>query len=171
MILYVMNEIRIPKIDWVEFVTYKDYLRLKEIAHNELEELKEAAETIKELEEENENLNKQIEQFKKWVKAWTNIIERLEEENQKLKDEVDFWGTQANKHQKERIEQHDRIINKMKKIEELKAENKKLKYVIDSVMEKADIEYVRLADWDVFTNPKNKLHISDTIQIDILNGK
>ena len=54
--------------------------------------------------------------------------------------------------------------------EELKEENKKLKYVIDSVMEKAGIEYIRLADWDVFTNPKNKLHISDTIQIDILNG-
>ena len=95
-----MWEIRIQKIDWVEFVTYKDYLRLKE---------------------ENKDLNKQIEQFKKWVKAWTNIIERLEEEN------------------------------------------KKLKYVIDSVMEKAGIEYIRLADWDVFMNPKNKLHISDTI--------
>jgi hypothetical protein len=36
-------------------------------------------------------------------------------------------------------------------------------------MEKAGIEYIRLADWDVFMNPKNKLHISDTIQIDILN--
>jgi hypothetical protein len=53
--------------------------------------------------------------------------------------------------------------------EELKEENKKLKYVIDSVMEKAGIEYIRLADWDVFMNPKNKLHISDTIQVDILN--
>ena len=53
--------------------------------------------------------------------------------------------------------------------EELKEENRKLKYVIDSVMEKAGIEYIRLADWDVFMNPKNKLHISDTIQVDILN--
>ena len=56
--------------------------------------------------------------------------------------------------------------------EELKEENKKLKYVIDLVMEKAGIEYIRLADWDVFMNPKNKLHISDTIQIDkLLNHK
>lgn len=101
-----MSEIRTTKIDGQEFVTLTDYLRLKE---------------------ENKDLNKQIEQFKKWVKAWTNIIERLEEEN------------------------------------------KKLKYVIDLVMEKAGIEYVRLADWDVFMNPKNKLHISDTIQVDILN--
>lgn len=102
------------------------------------------------------------------------IVERcydLERENKNLKDEVDFWETQANKHQKERFEQHDRIINQMKKIKELKEENKKLKYVIDSVMEEAGIEYIRLGDWDVFTNPKNKLHISDTIQIDILNGK
>ena len=101
-----MDEIRTTKIDGQEFVTLTDYLRLKE---------------------ENKDLNKQIEQFKKWVKAWTNIIERLEEKN------------------------------------------KKLKYVIDLVMEKAGIEYIRLADWDVFMNPKNKLHISDTIQIDILN--
>ena len=63
-----MNEIRTTKIDWVEFVTLTDYLRLKE---------------------ENKNLNKQIEQFKKWVKAWTNIIERLEEENKKLKEQID----------------------------------------------------------------------------------
>lgn len=45
---------------------------------------------IKELEEENKKLNKQIEQFKKWVKAWTNIIERLEEENKKLKSELEL---------------------------------------------------------------------------------
>lgn len=62
-----MSEIRTTKIDWVEFVTYKDYLNL---------------------EQENKNLNKQIEQFKKWVKAWTNIIERLEEENKKLKEKI-----------------------------------------------------------------------------------
>lgn len=84
-------------------------------------------------------------------KAQNRKIRELEEENQKLKEEKQeleyLWD-----------------IN-----EELKAENKKLKYVIDLVMEKAGIEYIRLADWDVFTNPKNKLHISDTIQIDILN--
>ena len=39
--------------------------------------------------EENKNLNKQIEQFKKWVKAWTKIIERLEEENKKLRAYAD----------------------------------------------------------------------------------
>ena len=61
-----MSEIRTTKIDGQEFVTLTDYLMLKE---------------------ENKDLNKQIEQFKKWVKAWTNIIERLEEENKKLKEE------------------------------------------------------------------------------------
>lgn len=79
-----MGQIRTTKIDWVEFVTYKDYLRLKE---------------------ENKDLNKQIEQFKKWVKAWTNIIERLEEENKKLKKE--------NKNLKEEI---DLMIPYLKKI-------------------------------------------------------
>lgn len=65
-----------------------------------------------ELEEENKNLNKQIEQFKKWVKSWTNIIERLEEENKKLK---------------ERIKELEYLwdIN-----EELKEENKKLKEIL-----------------------------------------
>ena len=63
-----MSEIRTTKIDGQEFVPLTDYLRLKE---------------------ENKDLNKQIEQFKKWVKAWTNIIERLEEENKKLKEERD----------------------------------------------------------------------------------
>ena len=43
---------------------------------------------IDKLEEENKKLKKQIEQFKKWVKAWTKIIERLEEENKKLKETI-----------------------------------------------------------------------------------
>jgi len=120
-----MNNIRTIKIDGQEFVPYKDYLRLKDTAHEELSYLKEVAETVKELEQENEKLKKE-------------------------KQELEYlWD-----------------IN-----EEVKQENEKLKYVIDSVMEKAGIEYIRLADWDVFMNPKNKLQISDTIQIDILNGK
>lgn len=40
------------------------------------------------VEEENKNRNKQIEQFKKWVKAWTKIIEKLEEENENLREEI-----------------------------------------------------------------------------------
>lgn len=95
------------------------------------------------------------------------IVERcyeLERENQKLKEERD-----------ELKEWYENLIRANKKasehIDELEEENKKLKYVIDSVMEKEWIEYIRLADWDVFMNPKNKLHISDTIQVDILNGK
>ena len=63
-----MSEIRTTKIDGQEFVTLTDYLRLKE---------------------GNKDLNKQIEQFKKWVKSWTNIIERLEEENKKLKEKLE----------------------------------------------------------------------------------
>ena len=64
-----MSEIRTTKIDGQEFVTLTDYLRLKE---------------------ENKNLNKQIEQFKKWVKSWTNIIERLEEEVAKWKEKYEL---------------------------------------------------------------------------------
>ena len=50
--------------------------------------LKWIVERCYELEEENKDLNRQIEQLKKWVKAWTNIIERLEEENKKLKERI-----------------------------------------------------------------------------------
>ena len=68
---------------------------------------------------------------------------------------------------KELKEWYENLIRANKKqsehIDDLEEKNKKLKYVIDLVMEKAGIEYIRLADWDVFINPKNKLHISDTI--------
>lgn len=89
-------------------------------------------------------------------------IEHLEEENKKLKEE--------NKYLNKQIEQFKKWVKSWTNIiERLEEENKKLKYVIDLAMEKAGIEYIRLADWDVFMNPKNKLHISDTIQVDILN--
>ena len=42
-----MSEIRTTKIDWVEFVTYKDYLRLKE-EKQELEYLWDINEELKE---------------------------------------------------------------------------------------------------------------------------
>ena len=80
-----MNEIRTTKIDGQEFVTLTDYLRLKE----EKQELEYLWDINEELKEENKDLNKQIEQFKKWVKSWTNIIERLEEENKKLKEKLE----------------------------------------------------------------------------------
>ena len=47
-----MSEIRTTKIDWVEFVTYKDYLRLKE-KKQELEYLWDINEELK---EENQKL-------------------------------------------------------------------------------------------------------------------
>lgn len=61
-----MTEIRMTKIDWVEFVTYKDYLRLKE---------------------EKEKLNIIIENTKKEQEADRKHIEELEEENKKLRKE------------------------------------------------------------------------------------
>ncbi len=59
MILYVMSEIRIQKIDWVEFVTYKDYLRLKE----EKQELEYLWDINEELKEENKKLKEKIAEY------------------------------------------------------------------------------------------------------------
>lgn len=65
----------VKEIKWEFYVKVSDFTRCMDSMRNELEE-------------ENKNLNKQIEQFKKWVKAWTKIIERLEEENKKLNIKV-----------------------------------------------------------------------------------
>ena len=54
-----MSNIRIQKIDWVEFVTYKDYLRLKE----EKQELEYLWDINEELKEENKKLKEKLEQF------------------------------------------------------------------------------------------------------------
>lgn len=67
MILYVMDEIRIQKIDWVEFVTYKDYLRLKE----EKQELKEKLEQIKETYIKFEDSEKE---YNKWLWELDKLI-------------------------------------------------------------------------------------------------
>ena len=54
-----MSNIRTTKIDWVEFVTYKDYLRLKE----EKQELEYLWDINEELKEENKKLKEKLEQF------------------------------------------------------------------------------------------------------------
>lgn len=54
-----MSEIRIQKIDWVEFVTYKDYLRLKE----EKQELEYLWDINEELKEENKKLKEKIAEY------------------------------------------------------------------------------------------------------------
>lgn len=71
-----MNEIRIQEIDGQEFVTYKDYLRLKE---------------------ENEKLKEEIKNHKQNImQDELEIIPKLEEENKKLREERDEykerWG-------------------------------------------------------------------------------
>ena len=74
-----------------------------------------------ELEEENKNLNKQIEQFKKWVKDWTNIIERLEDENKKLKEENEWLKEtmkELNNYNKFRIQENKGLKEKLEQIKE-----------------------------------------------------
>lgn len=56
-----MSEIRTTKIDWVEFVTYKDYLRLKE----EKQELEYLWDINEELKEENKKLRDRIAELEK----------------------------------------------------------------------------------------------------------
>ena len=54
-----MGQIRTTKIDWVEFVTYKDYLRLKE----EKQELEYLWDINEELKEENKKLKERIAEY------------------------------------------------------------------------------------------------------------
>ena len=81
MILFLMNEIQTTKIDWVEFVTLTDYLRLKE----EKQELEYLWDINEELKEENKKLKVIIENTKIEQKSDREHIEELEEENKKLK--------------------------------------------------------------------------------------
>ena len=69
-----MGEIRITKIDGQEFVTYKDYLRLKEenknlniINKNAKIEQKSDREHIEELEEGNKKLKNTLSQYEKEI--------------------------------------------------------------------------------------------------------
>lgn len=109
-----MSEIRTTKIDWVEFVTYKDYLRVKE-EKQELEYLWDINEELKEenkavwilideirrinenLREENKKLKSDLEQFSEAYKRYRDYEKEelaescydLERENKKLKEERD----------------------------------------------------------------------------------
>lgn len=77
-----MSEIRIQKIDWVEFVTYKDYLRVKE-EKQELEYLWDINEELKEENRELESLSAHKTEMA--MRLW-KIKDELEEENKKLKE-------------------------------------------------------------------------------------
>ena len=75
-----MSEIRTTKIDWVEFVTYKDYLRLKE----EKQELEYLWDINEELKEENKKLNNdyliaqdEIKELKRQIKWLINDSKRV----------------------------------------------------------------------------------------------
>jgi FtsZ-binding cell division protein ZapB len=80
-----MSEIRTTKIDGQEFVTYKDYLRLKEdnkvvwILNDEIRRINEN------LREENQKLKEE----KQELEYLWDINEELKEENKKLKEERD----------------------------------------------------------------------------------
>lgn len=62
---------------------------LHKIRDNREEKIADLEIEICKLREENKNLKEKIEQFKKWVKSWTNIIERLEEENERLEFDIE----------------------------------------------------------------------------------
>ena len=75
-----MSEIRTTKIDWVEFVTYKDYLRLKE----EKQELEYLWDINQELKEGNKKLNndyliaqEEIKELKRQIKWLINDSKRV----------------------------------------------------------------------------------------------
>lgn len=82
-----MSEIRTTKIDWVEFVTYKDYLRLKE----EKQELEYLWDINEDLKKDNEELKKDNQELK-WLVDINRELrkenKKLKEENQKLKEKI-----------------------------------------------------------------------------------
>lgn len=91
-----MSEIRITKIDWVEFVPYKDYLRLKEenkvvwILNDEIRRINEK------IREENKKLKSDLEKFSEAYKRYRDYEKEelaescydLERENKKLKERI-----------------------------------------------------------------------------------
>lgn len=70
-----MSEIRTTKIDWVEFVTYKDYLRLKE----EKQELEYLWDINEELKEENKNLKEELKERNKLIRDIVLNFHRIDE--------------------------------------------------------------------------------------------
>lgn len=89
-----MNEIRTTKIDWVEFVTLTDYLRLKE----EKQELEYLWDINEELKEENKKLKSRIAGLEKcnlnlqeYIDKQEVRIKELETTNKKRT--ADNWAT------------------------------------------------------------------------------
>ena len=80
---------------------------------------------------------------------WKSIREKiteLEEENRKLKEERDFFKEQAILWRNDYKNEYE--------------ENRKLKYIIDTIMEKTCIDRITLASWEVFLNPSKRLKTS-----------
>lgn len=91
-----MSNIRITKIDWVEFVTYKDYLRLKE----EKQELEYLWDINEELKEENKKLQEK-------VTTYSEEYGKLREEKQKQRERI----TELEKCNLNLQEQIDKLLN------------------------------------------------------------
>lgn len=91
-----MNEIRTTKIDWVEFVTYKDYLRLKEENKAVWIVIDEVRRINEKIREENKKLKSDLEQFSEAYKRYRDYEKEelaescydLERENKKQKDRI-----------------------------------------------------------------------------------
>lgn len=148
-----MSEIQIQKIDWVEFVTYKDYLRLQE----ENQKLKEREEELRiyitELDKNIGRCENAISDLEdeldvktrenKWLKKETEeTIQDLQEENKKLKFDIEAWKKlkaiweEENQKLKEDLEKFSEAYKKYRDYEkeelaescyDLARENQKLK--------------------------------------------
>ncbi len=79
-----MSNIQTTKIDWVEFVTYKDYLRLKE----EKQELEYLWDINEELKEENKKLKEENEKRGEAIKDLNNYNKFRILENKNLKERI-----------------------------------------------------------------------------------
>lgn len=114
-----MSNIRIQKIDWVEFVTYKDYLRLKE--------------ENKKLNEREIELRTLITELRIKIWEYKNSVSDLEDEldvktceNKRLKSDYDRLDKVASENVRTLDELNAEIIG-------LKEENKKLKERINEL--------------------------------------
>lgn len=95
--------------------------------------------TKRKLEEENRKLKAELEQFNKWVKAWTIIIGRQGEEIRNLKEEIFFRNNRISWFEWEE-ERLNSVINTLKKklessvwfwkkkVAKLSEENRQLKH-------------------------------------------
>ena len=95
---------------------------------------------------ERDNAFKKIKQLEERLDNKEKVNKSMRDEISKLKEERDFFKEQAILWRNDYKNEYE--------------ENRKLKYIIDTIMEKTCIDRITLASWEVFLNPSKRLKTS-----------